>query len=535
MSKKVSFPDLLDQFIGWISPIRGIKRRGARMMLETLSKKQERSFEGISGSRLRHDWTNLTQDADAASVTSLIELRNVLRDLRYNSGIISGPLKRITNYVIGTGMRPQARVKADTEDVSSLTSNQYSTITDQVAKKANYQIEQVWKSWVKKADAQLRQNFYEQQGLMFMAMYADGEVIAVARSSEKFGRIVPLCLEVIEIDRLATPMSEVANPKIRNGIEFDEEGIPIRYYILKKHPGSNYILSSKFKPDDFEQVDTFQQNGQRKVFHLYNVLRPGQSRGYPCLASALEDIQDRKRYREAEIVAARVAACLAAFVKSPASYTEFSNLGTNSQSEKMKEFQPGMIKYLMPGEEVQLFEPKRPNTNLPDFIKHMDREIANAADFPYEILTQDWGQLNYSNARTIMILAYIGIRFFQQYMIDHVCQPMRELFITDAVTKGLVDAPGFKSRYEDYCLTSWIPPRRDWVDPASESQAAKTDLETNVTTLASIITAKGGDWEEEIEQRAKELAKIKELETKYDISFAPSKGLALPGGKGGMA
>jgi lambda family phage portal protein len=526
----------IDRLIGWLNPVRGIRRVGARMMLETLSRKEklsERAFEGISGSRLRHDWTNITQDADTANVTSLTELRNVLRDLRQNTGIISGPLKRITNYVIGTGLRPQAKARIDTEDQAIFLTQGISPITETIAQRFIYQSERAWRNWVDKADAQLRMNFYELQSLTFMAMFADGEVLAVARSSQKYQRTIPLCFEIIEIDRLATPPGEIANPKIRNGIEFDEEGVPIRYFVLKQHPGANYFIGKNLA--DYEPIDAFQGNGQRKVFHLYDILRPGQSRGYPPFASALEDIQDRKRYREAEVVAARVAACLAAFVKSPSAYTEFSNLNTNSSTEKMKEFQPGMIKYLQPGEEVQLFEPKRPNTNLPEFIKHMDREIANAADFPYEILTGDWGELNYSNARTIMILAYIAIRAYQQYFVDHFCYPAWELAMTDFVVKGLVEAPSFRERIKDYCNSQWIPPKRDWVDPQSESNAAKTDLETNVTTLSDLITGKGGDWEEQIEQRAKELAKIKELEKKYDISFSVQKQIAFPGGKGGDA
>lgn len=523
----------IDRFVNWLSPQRGIRRTGARLMLSALSKGEykERAFEGISKSRLRHDWTNVTSDSDSANVSSLSNLRNVIREISQNTGIISGPLKRITNYVIGTGLRPQAKARYDTENQINL--NPGKIITEDVANKFNYQAERAWRNWIDKADAQLRMNFYELQALAFRAMFADGEVLAVARSSEKYGRMIPLCFEIIEIDRLETPQPEMSNPKIRNGIEFDEEGVPIRYYVLKHHPGANYYLA--IKTTDIEQIDAFQQNGQRKVFHLYNILRPGQSRGLPCLAAALEDLQDRKRYREAEIVAARVNACLAAFVKSPGAYTELLGKNTNSESQRLDEFEPGMIKYLMPGEEINVFSPTRPNRELTAFLKQFDREIANAADFPYEILTGDFGELNYSNARTILILANIAIRAFQQYLIDHFCYPAWELFITDCLVKGIIDAPGFSDRIKDYCNSQWIPPKRDWIDPQSESEAAKTDLETSVTTLSDIIMAKGGDWEEHLEQRAKELSKIKELEEKYNITFSVQKGLALPGGQGGSA
>jgi hypothetical protein len=44
-------------------------------------------------------------------------------------------------------------------------------------------------------------------------------------------------------------------------------------------------------------------------------------------------------------------------------------------------------------------------------------------------------------------------------------------------------------------------------------------LETNVTTLSELITGRGGDWEESLEQRAKELARVKDLEEKYGVEF----------------
>ena len=508
----------IDRAVAHILPERGLRRLAARRLYEVMP--ERRDFDSISHSRIRHDWTNVTKDADAANISSLTELRNILRGLAQTSGIISGPLRRITNYVIGTGLRPQARVKADPpESISILKSLNLPTITEQIAQQVNYQLEFYWPQYVEKSDAQLRLNHYEQQALAFRAMFADGEVLGVARSSEKYGRIVPLCTEVIEIDRLATPFSELSNSKIRNGIEFDEEGVPFKYHVLKRHPGSQTLIDMK-KAYETEQIDAFAINGQRKVFHLYNVLRPGQSRGYAPFAAALEDIQDRKRYREAEIVASRVGACLAAFVKSPAAYNQFLANPTNETTERLKEFQPGMIEYLQPEQSVEIFNPNRPNRELTAFLKHFDREIANAADFPYEILTGDFGGLNYSNARTILILAYICIRAYQQQMIDHWCNPHWELFATDCVLKGLVNAPGFSLRMKDYCRTQWIPPKRDWIDPQSEAEGARVDLlETNVTTLSELITGRGGDWEESLEQRAKELARVKDLEEKYGVEF----------------
>lgn len=507
-----------DRFLGYIAPHWALRRHSARIMLNVLGEK--RSFEAIDSNRLRGDWTNITKDADAANINSLETLRNRVRDIERNSGIISGPIKRIANNVVGRGIVPQSKVK---EDGPYDTNDPKRKIPADQAEKFNYQAEKNWRIWISKADAQLRQTFYEQQKLAFTSMLRDGEILSVCRSSKNYGRIIPLCNELIEIDRLSTPASELKNTKIRNGIEFDTEGVPIRYYILKKHPGSSTFVALA-KETDFEVIDAFDTNGTRKVSHLYDILRPGQSRGYSPFISGLSDIQDLSRYLEAEIVAARVAACLAAFVETPGAYGMHNALDSNASSQRISEFEPGMIEYLAPGEKINTFMPNRPSTQFADFIRQMLRNISNAVDTPYELFSGDWAGMNYSNARTVLLQAYLGFRIYQSYMINHFCAPIWENFVQDCVIADLVDAPLFAVRRYDYLRCSWVAPGWQWVDPLKESKSAQTELEASINTLSDILAGKGQDWEETLEQRAEELKKIKELEEKYDIKFSIPKG-----------
>jgi capsid protein len=49
------------------------------------------------------------------------------------------------------------------------------------------------------------------------------------------------------------------------------------------------------------------------------------------------------------------------------------------------------------------------------------------------------------------------------------------------------------------------------VDPQKEANAQATRLQSNTTTLAEEYAQRGLDWEEQVEQRAREIAKLKEL------------------------
>ncbi len=513
----------IDKAIGYISPTWALKRYAAKEAFTALSKSlssdEQRAFEVVEAVRYREDWTNITQDADAANVTNLRALRNMVRDLTHRSGIVSGPLKRLTNNVVGHGIRPQARVKADTEfDAFEGSPN----ITEKRAERFNYQIEKAWRRWVPKSDSALMQNFYEQQALAFRAMIGDGEVLAVLRSSIRKDRMIPLCIELIEIDRLGTPTTEASNPKVRNGIEFDDEGVPIRYYVLKRHPGATNIMSTA-SLTDYETIEAYGSNGLKKVLHLYDILRPGQSRGYTPFAAGLGDIHDISRMKEAVIVGQRIRACLAAFVKKPYAYNTWNAKGTNTEGQKISKFEPGMIRYLNPGEEITTLDPGKSSPEVEGFTKQMLQWAANALDIPYEIFANDWKDLNYSNARTVLLQAYLAFRVYQTYLVNHLCVPVWENFVSDCVIKDVVKADGFGMRKEDYFRSAWITPGWNWVDPLKESQAATNDLEGLIETLADIHSGKGNDWEEQLEQRARELKKIKELEKKYDISMTPAE------------
>ncbi len=515
MTKRISQKmNLFDRAVSFFAPQVAVRRNAARMMLSIMDGR--RSFDAVSGGRLRSDWTNISKDADNANVPSLAALRNNVRHLTRNTGIVSGPLKRVTNNVIGTGIRPQSRVKADGPYDNAF--GPMESITQEVAESFNYNAEKLWKQWAKKSDAYLIQDIYEQTALAFRSMYGDGESLAVCRSSSRLGRILPLCIEIIEIDRLSTPMSEARNSSIRNGIEFDQEGVPVRYFLLKTHPGSG--VSGK-SPNDYEVVDAFSPTGARQVLHLYDPLRPGQSRGYTPFAGALKDIQDLDRYREAEVVAARIAACLAAFIKSPADYQMYSGLGTNGQSQKIREFEPGMIEYLNPGEEISVFSANRPNGALGTFTKYMMMSGANAVDLPYEFFANDWAGLNYSNARTVLLQAQLAFRIYQNYMVKHFCQPIWENFIADAIIAGKLSAPGFDLRRDDYSLSVWIPPGWQWVDPVKEANGKQIEVENLFETLSDIYASRGKDFDETIEMRAAELKKIKDIEEKYGVSLTP--------------
>jgi len=510
----------LNNQIAKIAPMYAVKRELAAISLKRLQAlRGRRSIEAGLGGRMRSDFLLNKNSADHAMDGSENAKYNV-RQLEQNNGFVSGPILRVVNNVVGTGFKVQSRVRPDTD------ASEYPRIIDMDAEKYNTAMEKNFTLWARGADKRLILNFDYMLRNIEGSLLRDGAVLAVGRSSDRKGRLIPYCQDLYEIDRLQTPIGERSNPKIRHGIEYDEEGVPKTYYILKQHPGDS--VKGRIGYDkDFEEVPAYFENGTKKVFHLFNSVRTEQSIGYTQFAAALKDYQDLDRYREAEIMAALEAACLTGFIKTLdpgltqlGRSTGYGDAADGAGNERrVHEFSPGEWHYLNPGEDMEVFHPNRPNDIFGQFTEQLLSGPANALDMPIEMLTQNWKGMNYSNARTVLLQFYLSCFIRRKYLLDFYCIPVYEIVARQMIATGKVSAKGFATREADYLKHNWITPGWAWVDPVKEAQGKEIELENNMDTLGDIAASKGKDWEELLEQRAMELKKKMELEKLYGITF----------------
>ena len=90
-------------------------------------------------------------------------------------------------------------------------------------------------------------------------------------------------------------------------------------------------------------------------------------------------------------------------------------------------------------------------------------------------------------------------------------KPVYELWLEEAINKGVIDAPDFYEKRHAWTKVKWIGPGRGWVDPVKEAKAAQLRMQIGLSTLEDECAAQGLDWEEVLEQLAREKAKIVEL------------------------
>src|SRR3989338_4259940 len=501
-TNKKTFADRVDDFIGVFSPQAAAKRKYFRFLTRSLLG----SYRGADVGRLRGSWIPGGGSADSDLHPDLTRLRERSRDLIRNDGIASGAIDTVITNIIGSGIRMQSRIDKDVLAVN-----------EEVADKLQKQIEKVWERWVPFADAGQRVSFYGLEELSERQRFINGESIIVPLRifNSKKRRPYSLVLQTIESDRLDTPSDLMFNKNIRAGIEVGEYGEPVSYFVRKKKPG-DFLYGRRYShsSENFIKCPALNDLGNPNLFHLYHVKRSGQTRGEPFFSPVMNMFKDRADYMEAEIVAARVAACFAIFIKKTNSYEVSLARSKPENNKRVEELSPAMIEYLNENEEIQPFNPNRPGGTFGIFMERILRDISAGLNIPYEILAKDFSRSNYSNTRAALLEARRFFMMQQRFIAENLCQHILVMLLEEAYLNGELPILDFYQNHDAYVRTRWIAPGWQWVDPENEVKASTEAVNNNLSTLAEEAAAQGQDWEENLEQRARELKKIKDLEEK---------------------
>ncbi len=93
-------------------------------------------------------------------------------------------------------------------------------------------------------------------------------------------------------------------------------------------------------------------------------------------------------------------------------------------------------------------------------------------------------------------------------MANDFCQPIYEEWLSEAIAKGRVNAPGF---FDDpiirqaYCNAEWNGPTQGQLDPLKEVKAAASRVEEGFSTRQrETQELTGGDYASNIRQRERE-------------------------------
>lgn len=465
------------------------------------------------------NWQVSSGSADADSLTDLPQLRAQARDLERNNPLAMGAINNPMTNIIGPGLHAKSRVNYE-----------YLGISYEDAEKIQRKIDFYFNAWAssKNADITRQQNFYEMQDLILRSVLVSGDIGVMRRFKRRKGWAFEIAVQTIEADRIQTPTGKIENETLRSGIESDFDGEALAAWIAKKHPGDDTIFAIN-GPDDFTRVPFYDAIGMRFFLHIFFKKRPGQTRGITYLAAIIEPLKQLGRYSEAEITAAVISACFSVFVTSdapkgpnvglPGTMPGMVTYGPGHQSMTpegtgVTKLQSGAIVDLLPGEKIEIADPKRPNTAFDPFVQAIIRQIGMALEQPYETLIKHYTS-SYTAAQMAMNDLWKFVRVKREFAIANFCNPIREWVITECVAKGLLDLPGFIE--DPFARNAWLNcvwsgPTKGHINPSVEADAEMKWVGMGSKSLSDTAMEQfGNDWEEIADQRERELYRYIEL------------------------
>lgn len=472
-------------------------------------KKSLKGFTAQSGSpREDIDWNNYT-------------LRQRGRMLFMSTPIAKSAVTTNRTNVIGMGLQLKSKIDHVTLGMTPEAAAEWQRHTE-----AEFAL---WANNKRACDATGVNDFYSIQQLALTSWLTSGDCFIVMKQY-KPTPLMPyaLRLHVLEADRVRTPgkvtgintdgVAENGN-MIYDGVEVDDNGAIVAYYVANTYP---YEINAR-KPEEFVRVKAYgDKTGLPNIIQLMESERADQYRGVSYLAPVIEPLLQLRRYTESELTAANIESCFAAFIKTTESPADnpFNEVGwgdidgmpgaaspDNQVSRDPNEYElgPGTVNIMEPGEDVTFADPKRPGSGFAGFVDAVSTQVGAALEIPKELLMKAF-TASYSASRAALLEAWKAFAMRRQWFTSDFCKPIYEIWLSEAVARGRILAPGFftdPAIRAAYLGSKWIGPSQGMLDPTKEITAEIMAINAGFSTHEqSTIKLNGGQWNDNVTQLA---------------------------------
>lgn len=447
-------------------------------------------------------------------------LRQRARMLYMAAPIATSAIKTNRTNVVGVGLKLKSRID---REVLGLTPEQAEAWQKMTEREFS-----LWAENKRACDATGMNTFYGLQQLALISWLLSGDCIGVLKQYE-VDQLLPYALRVhlIESDRIATPggcgagtsinYTTGKNPDTGNtiydGVEVDSNGMVVAYHIRSTYPFEVGAPTTKWA-----RVLAYQEHtGLPNVVHVVECERPDQYRGVSYLAQVIEPLLQLRRYTESELMAAVIESFFTAFIKTeaPTDDMPFNQVEGDPPGEPKgpNEYSmgPGQINVMEPGEDVTFASPTRPAGGFDAFVTAICSQIGAALEIPADLLLKKFNA-SYSASRAALLEAWKAFKMRREWLADDFCRPIYEVWMSEAVARGRIYAPGFFTNpaiRAAYLGSEWLGPSQGQLDPTKEITAEILACSEGFSTHEqSTIRLNGGQWDANVEQLLRENEKL---------------------------
>lgn len=487
--------NLIDRLIAPFAPGAALRRAQSRLALQRIRMHYEAASVSDRTGHRRAPGT----DADAAA-SRRDRMANVARDMIRNTPFAARAQQVIANNVVGDGIIPKLLVP--------------STVKPKVKKALEERaLELIERDLDTTAiDANGRQNLYGLQHLVMNTVVDAGEAL-VLRVSQR-GK--PLQVRVLEPDYIdgARQGAATGTNWIRDGIEYDEAGARVAYWLFDQHPGAD-VWARSTSPIS-------RRIPAKDVLHVYRQDRPGQMRGVSWFSSVAISLADLGEFQDAQLMRQKIAACFVAFRR-----TSEDPIASSDRARDLEDLRPGLIQDIASDEEVTFGNPPD-SGDFDPFARAILRSSAAGLGLTYEAMTGDLSNVNFSSARMGRVEMDRNVSGWQHKMlIPSFLQPFA-LWALEGWADDLVKIAGgevYVLIREGRVRLAWTPPHKVLVDPTREIPALIEAIEGGLVSRPGVVRSLGQDPERLDEEIAADNARMDDMGLKFSSDFRHSAGM----------
>lgn len=450
-----------------------------------------------AGSKLTFaDFRGSKGSADYELMNGLAAVREKSRSLARNSGTMRRYFRLLQTNVVGhAGFQYRCRVpKAD----------------GTLNKSLNSRVEWAFWRWAKRCSADGRLSLRQIENLIVASWARDGEIFIEHRYGSKYRDGYALnILEADLVDETLNTVYSVTGNQIRMGVEVDEDFRPVAYHVHTQHPGD---------PGWYHQKNNtkYRRVPADRMTHIYEVLRPGQTRGEPPSASAILGVKMLDGYREAEVTNRRIAASVMGFFRRALPKADqidamADRVETESvdEPEFQVEIEPGTFKTMPDGYEFDKFEASGSTTDYEKFEGQVKKDIAMGLNLSNMSLGMETAAVSYSAGRSVLQEDRDYYRSLQSFFIETFADVVIERWVlAHSLQDTSLIPPTMVStviEYSSFAGRGW-----DWVDPSKDVSANSEALRTRQTSLSRIAASRGIDFNDLIDEIAQDERALKD-------------------------
>jgi lambda family phage portal protein len=441
-----------------------------------------KAYEAAKPGRL-HKANATHKSGDVSATEAGRSLRGQARYLEENSDMIDGLLSVLVNNVVGKegiGVEPMPQ-GFDGE------------VHDAFAK----ELAEGFAEWSLKCDSTGQWSRAELERLACRAWLRDGECLGehilgkVPNFTHPNG-VVPFSIQAMESDFLPFDLTQPAKG-IAQAIETNAWGQALNFHVYLHHPGSMAGYTIKTRPVP-----------AGSMMHIKLVKRLHQRRGVSILASSMARISGLQNYEESELVAARIAAAMAFYIRKGEPNDYDANATTAAGTRKTLAISPGTIfDDLKPGEDVGTIESKRPNALMQKFRDTMFRAICAATGANFSTTAKQYDG-TFSAQRQELVESYVSYGVLSDAFIAQWSRRVYRQYVHMSILSGRHTVPG-EVDPDTVMKAYYQPPVMPWIDPLKEAKGFTEIVKGGFGTESEVVRSRGKNPEEVHRQRKREI------------------------------